>query len=149
MSFDEILKIIFYCCCSENALKNILIFVCFQDFMIFKKPKNISWVRVAWIRNCVFPKNENLWFLLSGWTVVSKRLKKLGLFAFFGNPYSCNPYSRDAFGFLTKNGNVDLRVYGVLKNWKFWKCIFLFLSTPYTPKVVFSFFVQNSKPSRE
>ena len=126
MSFDEILKILFYCCCSENALKNILIFVCFQDFTIFKKPKNISWVRVAWIRNCVFPKNENLWFLLSGWTVVSKRLKKLGLFTFFDNSYLYNPYSR-WFWFFHKKRKHDFRSVRCaqkLKNPKFWFCDF-------------------------
>ena len=38
---------------------------------------------------------------------------------FCGNPYSSNPYSRDGFEFWTKNENITLGVYGVLKNCKF------------------------------
>ena len=54
-----------------------------------------------------------------------QKTKKLGLFAFFGNPYSCNPYSRDGFEFLPKNRNMTLGVYGVLKNWKIQNLYFL------------------------
>ena len=97
-------------------------------FSHFKKPKNIPWVRVAWIRNYVFQKNKIFWFLLSGWTVVSKTLKKRVSFTFFDNPYSCNPYSRDGFEFWTKNENITLGMYGVFKNEISWKIKFWFSS---------------------